>query len=34
VLELFAPAPYAAKVERAYERALERRLGARAVGSA
>lgn len=34
VLELFAPAPYAEKVERAYERALERRRGARAVGSA
>ena len=34
VLELFAPAPYAEKVEHAYERALERRRGARAVGSA
>jgi glycogen synthase len=34
VLELFAPAPYAEKVEHAYARALERRRGARAVGSA
>jgi glycosyltransferase involved in cell wall biosynthesis len=34
VLELFAPSAYAEKVERCYERALERRLGAQAVSGA